>query len=87
MAPTPQDSNRGRLTRTKGADKVWRLVEDGAPGVFKVQGQIDQPAGSGPRHIAVRGMLSTVLTTYCIFTTCFTLKGTRSTRSTSSRAP
>ncbi|KAM5537091.1 hypothetical protein V8D89_009237 [Ganoderma adspersum] len=38
-----------------GADKVWRLVEDGAPGVFKVQGQIDQPAGSGPRHIAVRG--------------------------------
>ncbi|KAM5533415.1 hypothetical protein V8D89_012965 [Ganoderma adspersum] len=38
-----------------GADKVWRLVEDGAPGVFKVQGQIDQPTGSGPRHIATRG--------------------------------
>ncbi|PIL23474.1 hypothetical protein GSI_14785 [Ganoderma sinense ZZ0214-1] len=38
-----------------GADKVWRLVEDGAPGVFKVHGQIDQPTGSGPRHIAIRG--------------------------------
>ncbi|KAI1798203.1 putative isomerase YbhE [Ganoderma leucocontextum] len=38
-----------------GADKVWRLVEDGAPGVFKVHGQIDQPTGSGPRHIATRG--------------------------------
>ncbi|KAI0746772.1 putative isomerase YbhE [Daedaleopsis nitida] len=38
-----------------GADKVWRLVEDGGPGNFIVQGQIDQPSGSGPRHIAVRG--------------------------------
>ncbi|KAI0682204.1 putative isomerase YbhE [Earliella scabrosa] len=38
-----------------GADKVWRLVENGSPGNFRVQGQIDQPAGSGPRHIAVRG--------------------------------
>ena len=40
---------------SKGADKVWRLVENGSPGNFRVQGQIDQPAGSGPRHIAVRG--------------------------------
>ena len=39
----------------KGADKVWRLVEDGSPGVFKVQGQIDEPTGYGPRHIAIRG--------------------------------
>ncbi|KAI0717390.1 putative isomerase YbhE [Cerioporus squamosus] len=38
-----------------GADKVWRLIEDGAPGKFRVQGQIDQPSGSGPRHIATRG--------------------------------
>ncbi|KAI8970588.1 putative isomerase YbhE [Trametes punicea] len=44
-----------------GADKIWRLVEDGAPGKFRVQGQIDQPKGSGPRHIATRGnMLYTV---------------------------
>ncbi|KAI0777681.1 putative isomerase YbhE [Trametes elegans] len=37
-----------------GADKIWRLVEDGAPGKFKVHGQIDQPKGSGPRHIVMR---------------------------------
>jgi 6-phosphogluconolactonase (cycloisomerase 2 family) len=37
-----------------GADKVWRLVNDGAPGKFKVQGQIDQDLGSGPRHMAIR---------------------------------
>ncbi|KAG6865815.1 hypothetical protein C0991_011620 [Blastosporella zonata] len=36
-----------------GADKIWRLVRDGAPGNFKVQGQIDVAAGSGPRHIAI----------------------------------
>ncbi|KAL1944018.1 hypothetical protein VTO73DRAFT_3836 [Trametes versicolor] len=38
-----------------GADKIWRLVQNGAPGNFKIQGQIDQPKGSGPRHIATRG--------------------------------
>ncbi|KAI0646307.1 putative isomerase YbhE [Trametes meyenii] len=38
-----------------GADKIWRLVENGGPGQFRVQGQIDQPKGSGPRHIATRG--------------------------------
>ncbi|KAH9896868.1 putative isomerase YbhE [Cubamyces lactineus] len=44
-----------------GADKIWRLVEDGAPGNWRIQGQIDQPKGSGPRHIATRGnMLFTV---------------------------
>ncbi|KAG6836891.1 hypothetical protein H0H93_001722 [Arthromyces matolae] len=36
-----------------GADKIWRLVRDGEAGHFKVQGQIDVDAGSGPRHIAV----------------------------------
>ncbi|KAI0826617.1 putative isomerase YbhE [Trametes gibbosa] len=44
-----------------GADKIWRLSEDGAPGKFKVHGEIAQPKGSGPRHIATRGdMLFTV---------------------------
>ena len=42
-------------TSSKTTDKVWRLVEDGSPGVFKVQGQIDEPTGYGPRHIAIRG--------------------------------
>ncbi|KAI0635166.1 putative isomerase YbhE [Trametes polyzona] len=37
-----------------GADTIWRLARTGAPGAFKVQGQIDQPKGSGPRHIVVR---------------------------------
>jgi len=36
-----------------GADKIWRLVNDGAPGKFRIQGQIDVHAGSGPRHIAI----------------------------------
>ncbi|KAF5374093.1 hypothetical protein D9615_008896 [Tricholomella constricta] len=36
-----------------GANKIWRLVNDGAAGKFKVQGQIDVDAGSGPRHIAI----------------------------------
>ncbi|KJA21813.1 hypothetical protein HYPSUDRAFT_682420 [Hypholoma sublateritium FD-334 SS-4] len=44
-----------------GADKIWRLINDGAPGQFSVQGQIDIDAGSGPRHIAIRdGILFTV---------------------------
>ncbi|KAI0371947.1 putative isomerase YbhE [Pilatotrama ljubarskyi] len=38
-----------------GADTVWRLASAGAPGAFQIQGQIDQPQGSGPRHIVVRG--------------------------------
>lgn len=37
-----------------GADKIWRLVRDGAPGNFKVQGQIDVASGNGPRHMAIR---------------------------------
>jgi len=37
-----------------GADKVWRLVEDGAPGAWKIQGSIDQPKGSGPRHAVIQ---------------------------------
>ncbi|OCH93156.1 putative isomerase YbhE [Obba rivulosa] len=38
-----------------GADKVWRLAQDGKPGDWKIQGQIVQPTGSGPRHAAIRG--------------------------------
>ncbi len=30
-------------------------MQDGAPGQYKIQGQIDQAPGSGPRHIVVRG--------------------------------
>jgi 6-phosphogluconolactonase (cycloisomerase 2 family) len=37
-----------------GADKIWRLVNDGGPGKFKVHGQIDVAPGNGPRHIAIR---------------------------------
>ncbi|OBZ78153.1 hypothetical protein A0H81_01940 [Grifola frondosa] len=40
---------------SRGADRIWRLVEDGAPGTWRIQGQINQPLGSGPRHIATRG--------------------------------
>ncbi|TFK86813.1 putative isomerase YbhE [Polyporus arcularius HHB13444] len=38
-----------------GEDTIWRLVQDGTPGQYKIQGQIDQAPGSGPRHIVVRG--------------------------------
>ncbi|KAJ3493087.1 hypothetical protein NMY22_g20256 [Coprinellus aureogranulatus] len=44
-----------------GADKIWRIVNDGAPGNFKVQGQIDVPPGNGPRHIAIRDNILFVL--------------------------
>ncbi|KAG6886382.1 hypothetical protein C0992_004298 [Termitomyces sp. T32_za158] len=36
-----------------GGDKIWRLVRDGVPGKFKIQGQINVDVGSGPRHIAI----------------------------------
>ncbi|TFK34616.1 Lactonase, 7-bladed beta-propeller-domain-containing protein [Crucibulum laeve] len=36
-----------------GGDMIWRLVQDGSPGNFKIQGSIPQPQGSGPRHIAI----------------------------------
>ncbi|KAH0828704.1 Lactonase, 7-bladed beta-propeller-domain-containing protein [Lanmaoa asiatica] len=36
----------------KGGDKIWRLGEvDGNPGDYVVHGYIQQPIGSGPRHI------------------------------------
>jgi len=42
------------LVSDLGADKIWRLVKDGEPGNFKVQGQIDVAPGNGPRHMAIR---------------------------------
>jgi len=36
-----------------GGDTIWRLVENGSPGNWKIQGSIPQPQGSGPRHIAI----------------------------------
>ncbi|KAH9920007.1 putative isomerase YbhE [Epithele typhae] len=40
-----------------GGDTVWRLTRDAnaTSGAFQISGKIDQPQGSGPRHIAVRG--------------------------------
>jgi len=36
-----------------GADTVHRLIENGFPGNWVIHGEIQQPAGSGPRHIAI----------------------------------
>ena len=44
-----------RSSLPKGADTIHRLVRDGAAGHYKLHGEIKQPAGSGPRHIVVRG--------------------------------
>ncbi len=44
-----------RTSMPQGADTIHRLVRNGAAGHFKIHGEIKQPAGSGPRHIAVRG--------------------------------
>lgn len=46
------------LVCIQGLDTIWRLVEDGSPGNWKIAGSIDQPKGSGPRHITVHGMSS-----------------------------
>ncbi|KAG8770619.1 hypothetical protein FRC12_004160 [Ceratobasidium sp. 428] len=49
-----------------GADKVWRLKQEPSTGQdpvpnWKVRGFVQQPAGSGPRHIAVHeGILYTL---------------------------
>ncbi|KAF9450821.1 putative isomerase YbhE [Macrolepiota fuliginosa MF-IS2] len=37
-----------------GQDKIWRLAKSATdPTSFEIQGEIPQPAGSGPRHIAI----------------------------------
>ena len=40
-----------------GADKIWRLIQssESTPADWVIQGQIEQPEGSGPRHIALAG--------------------------------
>ena len=40
-----------------GADKIWRLIQasNDTPGSWVIQGLIEQPEGSGPRHIALAG--------------------------------
>jgi 6-phosphogluconolactonase (cycloisomerase 2 family) len=44
-----------------GADTVYRLSQNGSPDNWKITGQIPQPKGSGPRHIAVNnGFLYTI---------------------------
>jgi len=47
-------------------------MNDGSPGRFKVQGQIDFAPGNGPRHIAIRGNnFSLLFVTDCLLiTTC-----------------
>ncbi|KAF9269841.1 putative isomerase YbhE [Marasmius fiardii PR-910] len=37
-----------------GGDKVWRLTNDDKPGNWKIAGNILQPTGSGPRHVAIK---------------------------------
>ncbi|KAG5635490.1 hypothetical protein H0H81_011045 [Sphagnurus paluster] len=37
----------------QGSDTIWRLAKSSSGSVYKVQGSIPQPKGSGPRHIAV----------------------------------
>jgi 6-phosphogluconolactonase (cycloisomerase 2 family) len=36
-----------------GADTIWRVKQNPSTGALGIQGQIPQPKGSGPRHIAV----------------------------------
>lgn len=40
-----------------GADKIYRLAEDGTPGNWKIAGSIDQEIGSGPRHLVIKGQV------------------------------
>lgn len=45
-------------TFRQGADTVWRLTQTGGPGEWKISGSLPQPKGSGPRHVAVKGVFS-----------------------------
>ncbi|KAL9709508.1 hypothetical protein Ac2012v2_007245 [Leucoagaricus gongylophorus] len=56
-----------------GQDTIWRLVQHGSnPGSFIIQGSISQPAGSGPRHIAIFGKF-TPLSLFTLHETASTL--------------
>ncbi|KAI0079777.1 putative isomerase YbhE [Panus rudis PR-1116 ss-1] len=35
-------------------DTIWRLAKDNTTGQYTIQGQLQQPENSGPRHIAVK---------------------------------
>ncbi|KZT25986.1 hypothetical protein NEOLEDRAFT_1178100 [Neolentinus lepideus HHB14362 ss-1] len=37
-----------------GGDKVWRLIQNGTASEWGIQGLIEQPLGSGPRHGLIR---------------------------------
>ncbi|TFK50329.1 putative isomerase YbhE [Heliocybe sulcata] len=37
-----------------GGDKVWRLIQNGTASEWGIQGLIEQPSGSGPRHGLIR---------------------------------
>ncbi|TFY83352.1 hypothetical protein EWM64_g659 [Hericium alpestre] len=43
----------GVLVPDLGGDMIWRLAQNGSTGSWRIQGQIPQPQGSGPRHIAL----------------------------------
>ncbi|KDQ53879.1 hypothetical protein JAAARDRAFT_38844 [Jaapia argillacea MUCL 33604] len=38
-----------------GQDKLWRLTQNATTGEWYIQGDIQQPTGSGPRHMALHG--------------------------------
>jgi hypothetical protein len=41
---------------SQGADRIWRLGRINDSEEYRIQGFIDQPQGSGPRHIAILSM-------------------------------
>lgn len=45
-------------TVVQGADTIWRLIKNDFQ--WLIAGSIEQPVGSGPRHIAIAGGLSII---------------------------
>ena len=54
----PQIIQTFRRFQLSGGDTIWGLVPD-QDGTFSIGGEITQPTGSGPRHVAIY-MLTTV---------------------------
>jgi hypothetical protein len=48
-----------------GQNKIWRLAQSGSS--WYISGSIPQPAGSGPRHIAIAGVYSVSLLPSILF--------------------
>jgi hypothetical protein len=74
------------LNHTQGNDKIWRLGEvNGNPGDYTIHGEIQQPIGSGPRRIRIRGtpsshsVLSMLLVDSALDNMLYTLHETAST--------